>query len=149
MLTHGVYDVWYSGKNAELLGNYAEKIQPIENSGLVGVSYGATHFSGTLLKTGMHILTSAHAVAGLTVEDFSSINIIFNVPINVDITPPVVVDITVHPSYSTTPNTANWINYDIAVIHLESAVDQRVSRYELYSGQLCLIKQVTVMRGTL
>lgn len=135
VLVVGGYDIYRIealNPQAEITYNYATKVQPISGSGLVGVVAGSTHFSGTLLQTGKDILTSAHAVVGIT--DYASVQIIFNVDAAITIPAPTVIGITSHPSYNVTPGTSGWINYDLAIIHLQDPVDARVSRYELYSG---------------
>lgn len=138
LVVYGSQDVWYidapSGAIVQPEPVYASKVTPIANSGLLGVVSGSTHFSGTLLQTGRHILTSAHAVVGITSGDYAAIDIIFNVDAAITIAPPTVIGITSHPSYSATPGTAGWINYDLAIIELAEVVDPRVSRYELYTG---------------
>lgn len=90
---------------------------------------GISQATGALLWTGKHIITAAHFVDAF-VDESSNLNqleIGFNSSLSLSSTQ--IASISIHPGWENDPS--NY-NHDIAIIELNSVIDSRINRYQIY-----------------
>lgn len=111
-------------------GSASEYVIPsyVEGSGAVRIFDGSVQFSGQVLASGWHIITSASEAE--TLLDLAAVSFEFNTFL--DIESPEVYEIIYHPSWVSDLGANPAKNFNVAIISLKSKIDPRIERHDIY-----------------